>query len=72
MLPGSVLPAELAYAPLVAALGSDAEVVMKDLEGLKYEEIAEVIGVPIGTIRSRIHRARLELRDLLGPLDTQE
>ena len=32
MLPGSVLPAELAYGPLVAALGSDAEVVMKDLE----------------------------------------
>jgi pimeloyl-ACP methyl ester carboxylesterase len=32
MLPGSVLPAELAYGPLVAALGSDAEVLMKDLE----------------------------------------
>ncbi|HXD86031.1 MAG TPA: sigma-70 family RNA polymerase sigma factor [Urbifossiella sp.] len=43
--------------------------VMKDMDGLKYEEIAEVIGVPIGTIRSRLHRARLELRDLLEPLD---
>src|SRR5438034_7104996 len=32
MLPGSVLPAELAYGSLVAALGSDAEVVAKDLE----------------------------------------
>ena len=41
--------------------------VLKDIEGMKYEEIAEVIGVPIGTIRSRLHRARLELRDLLGP-----
>lgn len=39
--------------------------VMKDLEGQKYEEMAEVLGVPIGTIRSRLHRARLELRDLL-------
>lgn len=41
--------------------------VFKDIDGLKYEEIAEVLGVPIGTIRSRIHRARLELRDLLDP-----
>lgn len=43
--------------------------VLKDIEGMKYEQIAEVIGVPIGTIRSRIHRARLELRDLLEPDD---
>jgi RNA polymerase sigma-70 factor (ECF subfamily) len=39
--------------------------VLKDIEGMKYEQIAEVIGVPIGTIRSRIHRARLELREIL-------
>lgn len=39
--------------------------VLKDIEGLKYEQIAEILEVPIGTIRSRIHRARLELRDLL-------
>jgi RNA polymerase sigma-70 factor (ECF subfamily) len=43
--------------------------VLKDIEGMKYEQIAEVIGVPIGTIRSRIHRARLELRELLDPGD---
>jgi RNA polymerase sigma-70 factor, ECF subfamily len=42
---------------------------MKDIDGLKYEDIAEVLGVPIGTIRSRLHRARLELRDLLVPLE---
>ncbi len=43
--------------------------ILKDLEGLKYEVIAELLGVPIGTIRSRLHRARLELRDLLVPLE---
>ncbi|MCI0704114.1 MAG: sigma-70 family RNA polymerase sigma factor, partial [Planctomycetia bacterium] len=43
--------------------------ILKDLEGMKYEEIAEVLGVPLGTIRSRLHRARLELRDLLVPAD---
>lgn len=39
--------------------------VLKELEGQKYEEMAEALGVPIGTIRSRLHRARLELRELL-------
>lgn len=39
--------------------------VMKDMEGQKYEAMAEVLGVPIGTIRSRLHRARLELRAVL-------
>ena len=56
------------YAALARLSGEHRDVlVMKDLEGLKYEEIAEVMGVPIGTVRSRLHRARLELRDLLGP-----
>ena len=39
--------------------------VLKDLEGQKYEDIAQVLDVPIGTVRSRLHRARMELKDLL-------
>jgi RNA polymerase sigma-70 factor (ECF subfamily) len=39
--------------------------VLKDIEGRKYDDMAEVLGVPIGTIRSRLHRARTELREVL-------
>jgi RNA polymerase sigma-70 factor (ECF subfamily) len=42
-----------------------AVLVMKDMEGQKYETMADILQVPIGTIRSRLHRARLELRELL-------
>lgn len=63
----------LLRAALARLSGEHREVlVMKDIDGLKYEEIAEVMGVPIGTIRSRLHRARLELRELLGPLEEND
>jgi RNA polymerase sigma-70 factor (ECF subfamily) len=42
-----------------------AVLVLKDIEGYKYEAIAVIAQVPIGTVRSRLHRARLELRELL-------
>ncbi len=41
-------------------------VVLCDIEGLSYEEIAEVMQCSIGTVRSRIHRGRNQLRRLLG------
>jgi RNA polymerase sigma-70 factor (ECF subfamily) len=49
-----------------------AVLVLKDMEGQKYETMAEVLQVPIGTIRSRLHRARLELRELLERMDASE
>lgn len=44
---------------------SRAVIVLKEVEGLSYEEIAEVLKTSIGTIKSRISRAREELRRLL-------
>ena len=40
-------------------------VVLRDLEGLSYEEIAAALELPTGTVRSRLHRARLDLKDKL-------
>jgi RNA polymerase sigma-70 factor, ECF subfamily len=37
-------------------------VVLRDLEGLSYEEISEALGLELGTVRSRLHRARLDLK----------
>jgi len=44
--------------------------VLYELEGMSYEEVAAVMGRPVGTIRSRLNRARLALRDKLeGRID---
>lgn len=40
-------------------------VVLADIEGLSYDEVADVLGRPIGTVRSRLHRARLILKEKL-------
>ena len=40
-------------------------IILSDLEGFTYEEMAKILDIPIGTVRSRLHRARNMLRDKL-------
>ena len=40
-------------------------IVLRDFNGLSYDEISEILKAPVGTVKSRISRARSELRDLL-------
>jgi RNA polymerase sigma-70 factor (ECF subfamily) len=46
-------------------------VVLRDVQGLEYKEISEALGVPLGTVESRIFRARHRLRPLLDSLRGQ-
>jgi len=43
-----------------------AIIVLRDIDGRDYEEIAEILGCPRGTVKSRLHRARLSLKELLS------
>ena len=48
-----------------------AAVVLRDIEELDYAAIAEILGVPVGTVKSRIHRGRLMLREMLKQEEPQ-
>jgi len=54
----------------IAELDEDRRIVLVlcDLEGLAYEDIAGALELPLGTVRSRLHRARMELREKLEKL----
>jgi RNA polymerase sigma-70 factor (ECF subfamily) len=41
--------------------------ILRDVQGMTYEDIAEALGVELGTVRSRLHRARMELKRRLEP-----
>jgi len=51
----------------IAALDEEQRllVVLRDMEELSYEDICEITGLPEGTVKSRLHRARMELKALL-------
>jgi len=58
---------EAALHRAIAELPEDRRivVVLRDLEGLAYEEIAAALDLPVGTVRSRLHRARMDLKEKL-------
>jgi RNA polymerase sigma-70 factor, ECF subfamily len=61
---------EQALQRAIAELPEDRRivVVLRDLEGLAYEEIAAALEIEVGTVKSRLHRARLELKTRLEKL----
>jgi RNA polymerase sigma factor (sigma-70 family) len=59
------LPADVQQALMALPEDFRAAVVLCDVVGQQYDEIADDLGIPIGTVRSRIHRGRALLREAL-------
>ena len=45
-----------------------AVVVLRDIEGMSYDEIAQALGLELGTVKSRLSRARINLKEILETL----
>jgi RNA polymerase sigma-70 factor (ECF subfamily) len=54
----------------IAKLDEDSRllVLLYDVEGFTYEEVAAAAGIPLGTVKSKLHRARMALRKMLAPV----
>ena len=42
--------------------------ILRDIQGISYDDIASIVGLPLGTVKSRLHRARMSLKEKIGPL----
>ena len=60
------LPEDLQDALLELPAEFRAAVVLSDVVGLAYQDVADALSVPVGTVRSRIHRGRSRLREILA------
>ncbi len=75
--PEELVEAQELQQHLAQALGSLSDklrtvVVLFDIQGLSYEEIAQVMGCPMGTVKSRLFNARMQLRERLRPYISPE
>lgn len=71
--PGDRLEQEELASQVHAALDTLSDehrvvIVLRDLDGRGYDEIAAILELPLGTVRSRLHRARMQLREQLKPV----
>ena len=64
------LEAAETHSMIMAALdGFDTEsknvIVLRDMQGFEYDEISAMLGIPLGSVKSRLNRARLKLREII-------
>jgi RNA polymerase sigma-70 factor (ECF subfamily) len=66
----AVASADVQRALLEVPLEFRSVLIMFDLQGLPYEEIAQALAIPLGTVKSRLHRGRIAMGRALGTADS--
>lgn len=74
--PGADAQMRMEHERMIAALATlepefRAVIVLRDIEDCDYEQMAEILDVPVGTIKSRLFRARCALRERLGETEAK-